>query len=357
MNFQKLNKQQKTFLIFVLPTLLIIVVVASNFIFSDEKPTTNEQELGINTALPRVASNLQNEKVSAYKKEEDQVPTRKTDFVLENYEILSEKKEDENTLIKEQMGEKETKEKSSGETSEDGLLSAKEKINAERKALEEFDENETYDEDKVEKKVRARNRTPENIHKENSAASAALPPSETTVVSFNSISVGKKATQSADDFSGTIAYIHGDQTAYHGGTVKIRIGKAISLPSLSLPVNSFLYGTCTLAGERMNIKIQRAQVGNKIVNCSLIAFGTDGNQGIYVPGSVLKEENKKSSGKSLKKVGSVLGAGVNIATGGILGSVAETATEGVIDAVTTGAAKNVQQIKVFLPNNERIYLK
>ena len=76
-----------------------------------------------------------------------------------------------------------------------------------------------------------------------------------------------------------------------------------------------------------------------------------------IPAYMYQVPFKKKKIKGLKKIGSVLGAGVSIASGGILGDIAETATEGVIDAVTDGSAKSIQQAKVYLPNNERIYLK
>ena len=158
--------------------------------------------------------------------------------------------------------------------------------------------------------------------------------------------------------SGISAYIHGDQTVHHGSLVKIRIGKNITLPNGErIPENTFVYGTCSVAGERMNIKVTRAQVGNKLLTCNLSAYGTDGNIGLHVPGSVQRQENKKASGKGLKKIGNVLGSGVNIATGGLAGSLAQTTTEGLIDAVADGSSKAVQQTKIFLPNNEQIYLK
>ncbi len=341
MEFNKLNKQQKIFLVFVLPGFLSVIVVASYLIFGsgDSQKENATASMGLNTSLPTTASNIEGERISAYQKQvyQEKAASRKnSDFVLGNYAILSE----------EEIKQKENK--TNGEKDESSLGAIRQQLVAEQKAMASFDGRETYDE----KRVRARRK-----QQANSAPKPEPKPAPANKVSFNSISVGGKNNR-INAHNGTLAYIHGNQTVHHGSAVKIRTGKELILTNgEKIPANTFLYGTCSLVGERMNISIQRVQIGSHIISCSLTGYGTDGNPGIYIPGSVQKEENKKSSAKGLKKIGSVLGAGVNIASGGILGDIAETATEGVIDAVADGSAKSIQQTKVYLPNNERIYLK
>lgn len=336
MELNNLNKQQKIFLVFVLPGFLAVIVMVSYLIFGTEETKGNSQAIGLNTSLPTTPSNIEGERIKAYERQayQEKSASRKTnDFVLGNYAILSEE-------------EKIQREEANG--GKDKLGEVREQLIAEQKAIETFDGHETYDAKKVKAKKKRQS---------NEAPKEKTPPAKTNEVSFNSISLGSKSNK-ININHGTLAYIHGNQTIYHGGAVKIRTGKELVLPGgEKIPANTFLYGKCMLVGERMNINIQRVQIGSNIINCNLTGYGTDGNPGIYVPGSIQKEENKKSSAKGLKKIGSVLGAGVSIASGGILGDIAETATEGVIDAVTDGSAKSIQQAKVYLPNNERIYLK
>ena len=338
MKVSDMNKQQKIFTFVVLPIILLIAIIIVNIIFSGEEDNSQQETvIGLNTSLPQTTSNIQEQKIGAYKKEEifrRNQRERKSDFVLGNYDILNET---------DSSKEKET------------LNKVKEQLSEEQQVLQSFAGNEAYDEDAVKKAKQQKSKPKKKV---------AEPKSETKIVAqqprgvtFNSITIPTITNPKPNENSGISAYIHGDQTVHHGSLVKIRIGKNITLPNGErIPENTFVYGTCSVAGERMNIKVTRAQVGNKLLTCNLSAYGTDGNIGLHVPGSVQRQENKKASGKGLKKIGNVLGSGVNIATGGLAGSLAQTTTEGLIDAVADGSSKAVQQTKIFLPNNEQIYL-
>ena len=330
MKISSLNKQQKIIVFIIMPSILIFTIIAAHIIFPNNKETSSFNT-NINTSLPKTTENIQGQKTKAYKQEETiGEKKKKSDFVLGDYEILNEN--------------------NSKEDSEERLNETREKLIQERETLESFDPDTPYDDKVLEnakKKHKSKNVIPE-IH----------PTPQPQGITFNSITVKNSSKINSTTSGGILSYIHGDQTITSGSLVKIRIGKDITLPSgEKIPAKSFVYGVCAFTKERLNIKITQVQINNNLIKCNLIAYGTDGNPGIYVPGSIQRQENKKSSSKGLKNIGNALGSGVSVAAGGIIGNVAETTTKGMIEAVADGSAKAVAETKIFLPNNERIYLK
>ena len=327
MNFKQLNKQQKILLLFGLPTfLLIIIFISHQFFTSTESEVKNHGELNI--VLPTSRNNIESEKISAYNKEQQYIdtPSQNSDFLIANYAILNdtEKKRDSIETDRTQV------------TTKSNNTRGIHKLETRRKELitqqpQEQQPLESPDKDEIS--------------------------GYGSKITFNSIVINEKEDPSNKN-SGSIAFIHGNQTVHHGSIVKIRTGEEMVLQgNQKIREHSFMYGQCSLVGERINIKIMRVQDGSNIINCNLSCYGTDGNVGIYIPSSIKQKEGKKSSSKTIKNIGSVLGSGVSIASGGLLGDITETIAEGTINAIADGSAKSMQQIKIFLPNNEKIYIK
>lgn len=353
MGLDQLNKQQKILLYYVLPGFILIIIFVSGYFFTlADKEEENKNKGTIDTSLPTSNSNIQSDKNSAYQKEEQYKKDhrRGSDFMIGNYAVLAEnekeiEKQPDTIHVKEKEEKEPQKRSQTGRVN--NLQKTRRELIAQQKTLESFDGDEIYDDRKIK---RARD---QQIEEKNTAT---LPVKQG--ITFNSIILAKKGTDSQSNTNGSVAFIHGDQTVRHGSVVKIRTGKEMMLSgNQKIPPHSFMYGICAIVGERININIMRVQSGSNIINCNLLCYGTDGNIGIYIPGSVQKDEGKKSSGKGLKKVSSILGSGVSIASGGILGDLAGTIAEGTIDAIADGSTKSIQQIKVFLPNNEKIFIK
>lgn len=343
------TKQHKILLFAALPIFFIAIVAVSSILLKEEKKEI--KQIAISTSLPEVSSNIKEERNKAYQDEkiiQAQIDKRekKSDFVLSNYTLLS----DEDKLKGKNDHEKEI----STDTKTKEIRKKTPKINPVVNTAEESRRQILKEQKILEAK----------LSKEENKPSKTLPSppppdpekeQQSSPISFNSISLGKKIIPT--NKNGTPCFVHGDQTVYQGAIIKLRTGKKIILSSSVIPANTFLYGKCTLANERLHVTITHIQLGDEIISCNLSGYGLDGNKGIHVPGSVQKEANKKSSSSGIKRVGSALGSGINIATGSLLGKVAETATEGAIDALADGTSKAIQQTKVFLKNNEPLFLK
>lgn len=363
----KLTKQQKILYFYVFPGMILLFIFALSLIFSTPNSQKNKEEkITINTSLPGVKSNLKDEKILAYRAEDirqrNSFSKDESDFVLGDYSVITSSSSEKSTQQPEVNEIEKTnsspleieKQTGKGKTS---LYEAKRKLQTEKEALEQFDGDETYDPEAVNTKKRTfssrkQKLPPKEMNRE--------PEPQTIVsngVSFNSSTLNRSSINRSNT-KGILAYIHGDQVVCSGGYVKIRIGSEIKLPTGHIiPANSFLYGICSLQAERLNIKVTQAEIGSNVLPCNYTVYGLDGNKGLHIRRSVQREENKKGVGRGVQKIGSVLSSGVKIASGGILGDLAETATEGVIDAVADGTSKTATQKDIFLPNNDRIYLK
>ncbi len=323
MNLKQLNRQQKILLIFGLPTFLLIIIFISHQLFTSTEPEVkNKGEL--NTILPTSRNNIESEKISAYNKEQQYIdtPSKNNDFIIANYAILNDTEKRRDSI---EMDRTQVPTKSNNTRGIHKLETRRKELITQQEPLKAPDKGEIS--------------------------------GDGSKITFNSIVINEKDVPSNEN-SGSIAFIHGDQTVHHGSIVKIRTGEEMVLQgSQKIKQHSFMYGHCSLVGERINIKIMRVQDGSNIINCNLSCYGTDGNIGIYIPSSIKQKEGKKSSSKTMKNIGSVLGSGVSIASGGLLGDITETIAEGTINAIADGSAKSMQQIKIFLPNNEKIYIK
>ncbi|TWR24773.1 conjugative transposon protein TraM [Mucilaginibacter pallidiroseus] len=88
------------------------------------------------------------------------------------------------------------------------------------------------------------------------------------------------------------AVIHEDQTLVSGAVVKLRLVDGIYVKGKMIPKGSFVYGTCALNNERLDIKISSIRYLNNILPVALTVYDLDGLEGLYVPGSISRDAAK-----------------------------------------------------------------
>lgn len=344
MNLKDLNKGQKILLFVFLPVILIIISIAITIIFDDSNKNDNQQSSStdaINVDIPDTFAKTEIDVNKAYQNAQDKYKRkRKSDFNIGEY--ISEPDSSFNEPNEEKINNISTR------TEEES--SQMKKFQGIKKENEEG-EKELHDQIKKRKKTTPK-KTQEKITLETQQVKEEK-------MKFHSISLsGSETKTSVQSVTGIKTYVHANQTVYQGALLKMRVGQEIQLKNgQKIPANTFVYGICKIIKERIQIQISQIQVEQKLIACNFTVCDTDGNEGIHIPGSVQRKENKTSTSRGVKKIGSAIGSGVKVVGGGILGDVAEVATEGVIDAVSSGAAKDIQEIKVNLTNNYVLYLK
>lgn len=88
------------------------------------------------------------------------------------------------------------------------------------------------------------------------------------------------------------AVIHENQTLVTGAVVKLRLVDGIDVKGKLIPKGSFVYGTCALNNERLDIKISSIRYLNNILPVALTVYDLDGLEGLYVPGSITRDGAK-----------------------------------------------------------------
>jgi conjugative transposon TraM protein len=98
------------------------------------------------------------------------------------------------------------------------------------------------------------------------------------------------------------AVVHEDQTLVSGAVIKLRLLEGIYINGKMIPKGSFVYGTCALSNERLEIKIASIRYLNNILPVALSVYDLDGMEGLYVPGSIGRDAAKNGVGDAVQSM-------------------------------------------------------
>jgi len=103
-------------------------------------------------------------------------------------------------------------------------------------------------------------------------------------------------------FNAIEAIVHETQTLVNGGTVKLRLLGDVTINGNLVPKDNFIYGTASLAGERLIVTINSVRYQNGLLPVALSVYDMDGQAGIYIPGAVTRDVAKQSTDNALQSV-------------------------------------------------------
>jgi conjugative transposon TraM protein len=167
-------------------------------------------------------------------------------------------------------------------------------------------------------------------------------------VSYASYNSGKTKRNSHETVGNTIqAVIHENQTLVSGAVVKLRLLDGIYVNGKMIPKGSFVYGTCALNNERLNIKIASIRYLNSILPVALSVYDLDGMEGLYVPGSIGRDAAKNGMGDAVQSM-QILSMDQSLGT--------QAASAGV-EAAKGLFNRKVKQIKVKVKAGYEVLLK
>jgi conjugative transposon TraM protein len=141
--------------------------------------------------------------------------------------------------------------------------------------------------------------------------------------------------------------IHETQTVVNGSTVKLRLVKDIFINGVLIPKDNFLFGTASLNGERLNIKISSIRFHNSLFPVELSVYDMDGISGIYIPGAITRDVAKQSADRATQ--------GLGLTT--LDPSIGAQAANAGIEAARSLVSKKVKLIKVTLKAAYQVLLK
>lgn len=141
------------------------------------------------------------------------------------------------------------------------------------------------------------------------------------------------------------ACVHGDQTVTGGQSVRLRLLEPMRAGRHILPKNSLLTGEGRIQGERLNVNIARVEYDGIIIPVELTVHDNDGQEGIFIPGSMETNAVKEAAAN----LGQNLGTGISITN--------QSAKDQLLSELGRGAIQGVSQYISRKMREEKVHLK
>jgi conjugative transposon TraM protein len=148
------------------------------------------------------------------------------------------------------------------------------------------------------------------------------------------------------------AVVHEDQTLVNGQSVRLRITEPVRTGGQLIPRNTILTGVGRILGERMEIRVSSIEYEGSIIPVSLQAYDADGQQGVYIPGSMEMTAIKEIAGN----LGQNLGGTINISQQDAGEQLLTDLGRGAIQGASQYISKKTREVKVTLKAGYRIFL-
>lgn len=160
--------------------------------------------------------------------------------------------------------------------------------------------------------------------------------------------IGTGGTESRNTIS---ACVHSDQTITDGQSVRLRLLEAMRVADRIIPRNTVVVGAARVQGERLGIELSSIEYGGTIIPVELSVFDSDGQEGIFIPGSMEIDAVKEIAAN----MGSLLGSSINISTD-VGAQLASDLGKGVIQGTSQYIAKKMRTVKVHLKAGYKVFL-
>ena len=147
------------------------------------------------------------------------------------------------------------------------------------------------------------------------------------------------------------ACVHANQTITDGQTVRLRLLEAMRVADKVIPRNTVVVGSARVQGERLGIELSSIEYGGTIIPVELSVFDSDGQEGIFIPGSMEIDAVKEIAAN----MGSSLGSSINISTNAGA-QLASDLGKGVIQGTSQYIAKKMRTVKVHLKAGYKVLL-
>jgi conjugative transposon TraM protein len=148
------------------------------------------------------------------------------------------------------------------------------------------------------------------------------------------------------------AVVHNDQTITDGQSLRLRLREAVRVGDRLIPVHTLLTGWGRISGERLEINVHSIEYEGMIIPVKMTAYDTDGQQGIYIPGSLEMNAAKEIAANA----GQNLGQSINITQQDAAGQLLTDLGRGAIQGTATYLSKKIRQAKVTLKAGHRLLL-
>ena len=147
------------------------------------------------------------------------------------------------------------------------------------------------------------------------------------------------------------ACVHTRQTVTDGQTVRFRLLEPMQVSGKEIPRNTSVVGVAKIQGERLNVLISSLEYHGNIIPVELAVYDTDGQAGIFIPGSM-----ERSAAKEIVAgMGTSAGSSMNFSTDAGAQLAADLG-KGLIQGTSQYFAKKMRTVKVHLKAGYKVLL-
>ena len=147
------------------------------------------------------------------------------------------------------------------------------------------------------------------------------------------------------------ACVHTRQTVTDGQTVRFRLLEPMLVSGKEIPRNTSLVGVAKIQGERLNVLISSLEYHGNIIPVELAVYDTDGQAGIFIPGSM-----ERSAAKEIVAgMGTSAGSSMNFSTDAGAQLAADLG-KGLIQGTSQYFSKKMRSVKVHLKAGYKVLI-
>lgn len=140
------------------------------------------------------------------------------------------------------------------------------------------------------------------------------------------------------------ACVHDNQTIIDGQAVRMRLLEPMRAGNTVLPKNALVTGMARIVGERLDISITTLEYQGMIIPVELTVIDTDGQQGIFIPGSMEMSAIKEVAAN----MGGNLGTTINLNQQSAGQQLLTDLGRGAIQGASQYISKKMRIVKVYL---------
>ena len=148
------------------------------------------------------------------------------------------------------------------------------------------------------------------------------------------------------------ACVHGDQSVISGQGVRMRLLEPMRVGRHILPKNTLITGEGRIQGERLGIEIIQVEHDGVIIPVELTVHDNDGQDGIFIPGSMEASVVKEVAAN----LGQNLGTSISITNQSAKDQLLSELGKGAIQGVSQYVSKKLREEKVHLKSGYTLML-
>jgi conjugative transposon TraM protein len=148
------------------------------------------------------------------------------------------------------------------------------------------------------------------------------------------------------------AVVHNDRTITDGQSLRLRLTEPVRVGDRLIPVHTLLAGWGHINGERLEIDVRSIEYEGTIIPVKMTAYDTDGQRGIYIPGSMEMNALREIAANA----GQNLGQSINLSQQDAAEQLLTDLGRGAIQGTSAYLSKKIRQVKVTLKAGHRLLL-